>query len=304
MTERVSQVSRTRGIAGLLLRSLVIGLGYVLATIAGGALAQTLGLPPPQMVRHLDETTTLATTLLSGFIIGLGLGPLSQRIRVFALGRGILLFTVIFVVGSLINVVEALFFTTVPVREQVFGLVTAAVGAASLAMLLTALFPPASAESGLIAALRSHLRQRLWLDWTWRLFLAGLLYVPIYFLFGVLVSPLVLPYYNDPSLGLELVVPGPEVILPLEVGRGLLYAVTLFPLAAALHATRQSLTLWLWVTVAVLGAITPMLQVGWWPLPLRLTHGLEITADAFFQALVVAWLLGRPPAKGRSTHLM
>jgi hypothetical protein len=124
--------------------------------------------------------------------------------------------------NSLINVIEAIFFTTIPAAEHLYSLVTSAVGHAGLVVLLALFFRPASVEWGLLTALRETLSRRRWTSWAWRFGLAGVLYVPTYFFFGMLIYPLVRPYYEDPALGLRLAVPGFEVILPLEVGRGLL----------------------------------------------------------------------------------
>jgi hypothetical protein len=107
----------------------------------------------------------------------------------------------------------------------------------------------------------------------------------------MIVAPFVLPYYNNPDLGLNLLVPGFGVILPLEIGRGLLYALTLFPLIAVLHGGVGSKAFWVGLTIAVLGSWVPMLQAPGWPLVLRMAHGLEITADAFVQGFVLNWLL-------------
>jgi hypothetical protein len=39
-----------------------------------------------------------------------------------------------------------------------------------------------------------------------------------------------------------------------------------------------------------------MLQAVFWTPVLRLAHGLEITADAFVQGLILTWLLAPPDA--------
>ncbi len=129
------------------------------------------------------------------------------------------------------------------------------------------------------------------MSWALRFGLAALSYLPIYFAFGMIVAPFVLPYYNNPDLGLNLVEPGFGVILPLEIGRGLLYALTMFPLIAVLRGGIWSRTFWIGLTIAVLGSWVPMLQAPGWPLVLRMAHGLEITADAFVQGVVLTWLL-------------
>ena len=292
MVEKTTAQTRIRNAPGILWRSLVVGLGYTLATIVGGVVAEALGLPLPEVATRMDPTQALVTTFLAGLVIGLTLGPLSARLALPTAECAGLLFAVIFVLNSLINVIEALFFTTIPAAEQLYGLVTSAIGHAGLALLLGLLFRPASVERGLLTALRETLSRRRWTSWAWRFGLAGLLYVPAYFFFGMLIYPIVRPYYEDPALGLSLAVPGFEVILPLEMGRGLLFVLTVFPLIAVLRRPRRSLAFWLGMTIAVLGAVTPMLQASWFPLTMRVVHGLEITADSIVHALIIAWLLG------------
>ena len=292
MVEETTYQTRARSALGILWRSLVIGLGYTLATMIGGMVAGALGLPLPEVAARMDPTQALLTTLLAGLVIGLTLGPLSARLSLPTAQRAGLLFVVIFMLNSLISVIEALFFTTVPPAEYLYSLVTSAIGHAGLAVFLGLLFRPASVERGLLTALRETLSRRRWTAWAWRFGLAGVLYVPIYFLFGMLIYPIVRPYYEDPALGLSLAVPGFDVILPLEVGRGLLFVLTVFPLIAVLRRPRRSLAFWLAMTIAVLGAVTPMLQASWFPLTMRVVHGLEITADSIVHALIIAWLLG------------
>jgi len=173
-----------------------------------------------------------------------------------------------------------------------------------LAILLTLLFRPQQTGPGLITRLRETLAQRRRVSWTWRFGLAAVSYLPIYFTFGMIVAPFVLSYYNNPDLGLNLVTPGLGVFLPLEIGRGLLYALTVFPLIAILRDGVWSRAFWIGLTIAVPGSWVPMLQASAWPLVLRMAHGLEITADAFVQGIVLTWLLGtREPADLATEHL-
>jgi len=294
MTEKTTYQARTRSALGVLWRCLVVGLGYTLATMIGGMVAGGLGLPLPEMAGRMNPAQALLTTFLAGGVIGLTLGPLSTRLTLPTAQRAGLLFFVIFLLNSLLSVIEALFFTTTPAAEYLYTLVTSAIGHAGLAVLLSLLFRPTSVEGGLLTALRETLSRRRWTSWAWRFGLAGLLYLPAYFFFGMLIYPFVRVYYEDPSLGLNLAVPGFEVILPLEVARGLLFVLTVFPLIAVLRCSRRSLALWLAMVIAVLGAVAPMLQAAWFPLTMRVVHGLEITADSIVQAFIIAWLLGMP----------
>ncbi len=298
MSAKSTNQSRARSALGLLWRSLVAGLGYTVAIMIGGMITQVLGLPTPSLPAGVDPTQMLLIMLLSGVLIGLTLGPLTKRLTLPMAQRAGVLFLLLFVLNNLINIIEALFFTTMPVGEQVTGLVDSGIGHVGLALLLAVLFRPPTVARGLLTALQETLGQRQWTSWAWRIFLAGVLYAPIYLFFGMLIAPIVTPYYQEMDMGLT--VPGFEIILPLEVFRGLIYALTLFPLVAVLRGSRRSLAFWIVLTLCVLGSWQPMLSVAWWPVTLRLTHGLEITADSIVHGLIIAWLLWTPVTSRRS----
>ncbi len=236
--------------------------------------------------------------------MGLTLGPLASRLNLPLFGRACLWFLLSFVLNGLMNLVEAIFFTSTPVTQLARGFAVLAFGQATLAVLLTLLFAPQQTGPGLLTRLGETLHQRRGVSWTWRFGLAALSYLPIYFSFGMIAAPFVLPYYNNPDMGLNLVVPGFGVILPLEIGRGLLYALTVFPLIAALRGGVWSKAFRIGLIIAVLGSWGPALQASNWPLVLRVAHGLESTADAFVQGIVLTWLLGtREPADRTTEHL-
>ena len=298
MSDKSVDQSAVRSALGLLWRSLVVALGYTVAVIIVGILAQILGLPTGLVPTGVDQTQMLMGTFLAGLLVSLTLGPLTRRLTLPTAQRAVLLFVLLFMLSSVINFVETLFFTTTPVAEQVTGVVTSGVGYVGLALLLALLFRPEVVERGLLTALRESLGQRGWTSWTWRFLLAGFLGMPIYLFFGLLVSPIVVPYYD--GLGLELVIPGFRIILSLAVFRGLLNVLTLFPLVAVLRGSRRSVAFWVILTLAVLAAWAPLLSVTWWPVTLRLAHGLEITADSIVHGLIIVWLLWRPAVGGRA----
>ncbi len=285
-------------------RSLVVGVGFVFSLMVGGMMMNLLGLPLPALGRQLKPFQSLISSLIAGTLTGLTLGPLASRLNLPLFGRACLWFLLLFVLNGLVNVVEAIFFTTIPLSQLASSFAILAFGQAALAVLLTLLFRPQQTGPGLLTRLRETLAQRTRVSWALRFGLAALSYLPIYYAFGMIVAPFVLPYYNNPDMGLNLVVPGLGVILPLEIGRGLLYAPTMFPLIAVLRGGAWSRAFWLGLTIAVLGSWVPMLQAPGWPLVLRMAHGLEITADAFVQGIVLAWLLGtREAADVATEHL-
>ncbi len=298
MSDKSVGQSAVRSALGLLWRGLVVALGYTVAVTIGGILTEILGLPILSVAAEIDQTQMLVGIFLAGLLVGLTLGPLSRRLALPTAQRAVLLFMLLFMLGSVINFIETLFFTTTPVAEQVTDVVTSGVGYVGLALLLALLFPPEAVERGLLTALRQSLVQRGWTSWTWRFLLAGFLYMPTYLLFGLVVSPIVVPYYDRADLGLELVTPGFGVMLPLAVFRGLLFVLTLFPLIAVLRGSRRSVAFWVILALVVLAAWQPLLLAVWWPVPLRLAHGLEITADSIVHGLIIVGLLWAPALGG------
>jgi hypothetical protein len=287
-------MSRWYRFAVLVGRSLVVGFGFAFALMVGGMTVNLLHLPLPLFGRQPKPFQSVVSSLIAGTLMGLTLGPLGCRLNLPLFGRTCLWFVLLFVLSGLINLIEALFFTTIPLTELVTSFVILAFGQAGAAVLLSLLFRPQQTGRGLLTRSRETLGQRKAVSWAWHFGLAALSYLPIYYMFGMIVAPFVLPYYNNPELGLNLVVPSVGVILPLEIGRGLLYALTLFPLIAVLRGGYWSKALWVGLTISVLGSWVPMLQAVHWTLVLRLAHGLEITADAFVQGFVLTWLLATP----------
>ena len=87
------------------------------------------------------------------------------------------------------------------------------------------------------AALKSHISSRTRNSWVKRIIAASVVYLPIYFIFGVMVSPFVIPYYSQPSSG--LIIPSFTIIIPLELLRGFIYAVVLLVVFAGIKSGRR-----------------------------------------------------------------
>jgi hypothetical protein len=192
----------------------------------GGMTMNILGLPLPSLGRQPRPFQSLVSSLIAGVLMGLTLGPLGTRLILPLFGRACLWLLLLLVLKWLINTIEAFFFTTIPHAQLASSLAILAFGQVAVAVLLTLLFRPQQTGPGLLARLRGTLAKWTGASWAWRFGLAALSYLPIYFAFGMIVAPFVLPYYDNPDLGLNLTVPGIGVILPLEIARGLPYALT------------------------------------------------------------------------------
>jgi hypothetical protein len=291
VSARSSTSIRVGGIAQVIGRSLLVGLGYTVGTMVSGMLAGALGLEQPTLPSTMEPTMVLVMSFISGLIFGLTLGGLSRQLPLPMLHHSAVMAFLLFVVHRFVNLVEGAFFTTTGTSGLGFTLLSVAVSSLLAGSLIAVLFPPGRVEEGLLAALRRYFAQRKWAAWVWRLSLAVLLYLPIYFIMGMIVAPVVTPYYTDPALGLGLVAPGLEVILPLEILRGAIFVVGVLPVIAVWQGSRASLALWLGLTIVVLGAAAPMVEAYFLPLTLRLVHGAEISISSLLQGLVCAWLL-------------
>lgn len=230
--------------------------------------------------------------VLSGFVISLVFGPIAARLPLKLGQRVGLLFGVLLMAGSLINVLESAFFTTLGPAVLTSGVISAMVSYAALAYLLAKLFPPASEDADLSEAITRLAERRSGLRW--RIPLAGVLFFPIFAFFGSLVYPVLRPFYESPALGIGVTQPSANVALLLELARGLLLVLTLLPLVALLPGPRPALGLRLGLVLAVLVAVSPMLQTHWFPPTMRWLHGLEMAGDSLAHGMVIAWLLGLP----------
>jgi len=273
-------------------RALLAAVGYAIVIVIAGGFVRVMGLPLPEISARIDPSTALATNVVSGLILGLILGQLARRLPIPTTERFLVLFLLILIVNRLLNLVEGVFFTTLIGNGLVATVVIDTLGAAGIAALLAVLFPPIAETDRLAVATRRFFRARPATSWTWRIILAGLLYLPTYFVFGMLAYPFVRSYYEDPALGAGVRVPAVEVIVPLEIIRGLLYVVALIPFISILRQPRWRLALWLGLIIATLNAWEPLIANTFWPVTMRVTHGLEITADSLVQGFTIAWLLG------------
>lgn len=116
-----------------------------------------------------------------------------------------------------------------------------------------------------------------------------------YCVIGSATWPFVKEYYEDPASKLKLRVPSARVIIPLQLGRGLLSTIALLPLTAGLDPTANGPAMWaaLALSLSMTSAIVPMIWASDWPTRLRVAHGIEITIFSIVQAGAWWWWLIR-----------
>ena len=94
--------------AGLVGRSLVVGVGFAFSLMVGGMTMNLLGVPLPSLGRQPKPFQSLISALIAGTLTGLTLGPLGSRLNLPLLGRACLWLLLLLVLNGLINMVEAI----------------------------------------------------------------------------------------------------------------------------------------------------------------------------------------------------
>ena len=274
-------------------------------------LALTIGLTLTEIAyRIISEDlltlTSLTISLLSGFILSFFLTWLVslmklQRLHIFAL-----IWLNLFIVRYFSNMVEGYFFTSVFVSlndflSKVFTtlIVTLIEGAITCFLLTT------KDTKSLAASIREHLSTRSKGSWIIRFVAGSVIYFPIYFLFGALISPFIIEYYSESSLGLKI--PSFTVIIPLEFFRGFLYVVTLLPIIATVKDGKGTSFIVPASILFILGAFIPLIaEAVEASLPLEIIpfHLLEILADSLVYGFALSRILGKAGEAAGSIHDM
>lgn len=275
-------------------RCLFVGVGYALAVLATEPLLG-LGAGGP--------TVTFLLAALGGTLLALVLSPLARHARLSRVALIGVIWFVLIMVEYVAGIVEMPFFTTYPRRHMaalvIQGMVVSLVIAALSAWLLASPDGPRS----LGRRLRLWFAQRRWYTWLGRFALCGLTYVVLYLVVGgISYIAFTQPYYTDPALAERLHLKEPPnfgVIMPLEMVRGMLFALALIPLMAVAQAERRTLATWSGLILFVVGDLVPMLQGQDLPVTLRLYTGVEIFFQNFPLGLVLGYLLA-PAGKPRA----
>lgn len=208
-------------------------------------------------------------------------------------GRGIRIgvaWLALFIVQEFSNLVEGYFFTTFLPTIYLF------VAASFLWLLVTfiealfvgLLFAPKKVGRSFTEEIRAYFDQRSWYSWILRVAAGSIVYFPIYFAFGALISPFVIPYYENSTMGLRI--PSFAVMIPLELVRGFLYVIALLPLIAVLRVQRKYVYAGTASLLYVAGALVPFLSGPTLPVQLRIFHGFEILADCLVYGAALVYL--------------
>jgi hypothetical protein len=271
---------------GIIWRSIVVALGYLVGIIAAGMIGGMLGWQPPEA--GSSGSSSILIMLFSVILLGVFIGPIAARLKISHLQQFFLWWSLIlFNLGSV--ALEGAYFAPdlvkIPLAMLMFQQLLATAGAA---LALTFLFAPAGVSFSWIKAFQA----RPWHAWLWRFVVSAASYVVFYWVFGGINYNLVTkPYYETHAGGLT--VPAPQVVLVLETVRGLLIVFSVLLLMLSMRGTRKERILTTgWLLFAIGGIIPLCWQATTLPLMLLLSSAVEIFFQNFSTGAVSAWLLG------------
>lgn len=266
------------------------GLIFFFGFIPGGQLASWMGFSTPDLPAGTDQTTIAQFTLLGSLILALGLSALARGLSGGFLSRWLILFFFTWIAYGVNTYFEAAIFSTLS-AATLYTVVLYLPSSLLCSAAVVWLFPPDVPRVSFFTQAKIFFADRTPGSWAWRLLAAFLAFPLAYYFFGRLISPIVLPYYEQRTN--ELALPGWDQILPVLAIRSLLFLLVCLPILIAWNLSNDRLFLTLGLALFILVGGIAMLSAYWLPSVLRITHGLEIFADEMVYTGALILLLGK-----------
>ncbi len=267
------------GNVGIVLRCLIVGLIYALASALAAALLGPLSRLGPSLDNFL-------VWWLSGAVICLALTPFVLHSTWSRWKTVLAVWAAIVFVRSLGLGIEAALFKPTQAGAAIIGAGLGICIAFLFAWLAVALLFPSTIE---VTAQPAAARQSWW-GWTWRVLLVGLAYFVFYVVFGATNAVLYTRsfYENNPQYGLTL--PPSSVIFLALLIRGPLFGLGSLSIIRSTDLPPRQAGIWLGVLLFVVGGLAPYLEVTFRTMPLgfNLATLLELFLQNFLTGIVAA----------------
>jgi len=270
----------------VIIRIVVAAVAYIIGTIVMGVLAPALHLPELKQLPGSTQQQAAVLMMLASPLLILGLLPLAAHLKGSWLHRCAALAVLLYVTLGLNTLIEAKIFTDVLPGNPWLASLQWILPALLTAAAITYGFGEPQAATGALGSFAAP-------SWIGRVTLAWLLWPFIYFFFGMCVSPFVVPYYQAQSGALGLHIPPFAVIIRTQLLRSALFLAASLPAIVLWTKSRRYLIFALGLAHAMTVGIFPLLQSTFFPMTMRIAHGLEIIGDSFVYAAVLVLLLAR-----------
>jgi hypothetical protein len=272
-------------IVGTVWRSIVIGAAYTLTTFYLGPLLTRQGIPFPELEKlGISKLWFLGASIMMGFVIG----AISQIVHT-SKPNHVLTWTVLLFLNPFAVSLESAVLAPDLLNAATIPAVMLVQFAAALvaALLITFLFASSSKQ-----IFGSYIH-RPWSSWTIRfsfcigivLLLYSLLSATDYHLINKL-------YYDNYQVTLEL--PDAAVIFAIQFMKALLIVLSLIPMIITIGATKRFIAVMSGISLVVLGAVSPFLQVSNLSMFLLLASSGKLFLQNFLIGLCAGFILGCP----------
>lgn len=269
---------------------LLCGIAFFVGTMLGGMIASMFGLTLPAPPQGADMSSIQLYMALSAPLLAFALVILARNLAGNFWTRALVLSFFMWIAYTVNTQLEATIVSTYAAGIW-FAIVSGLVAALCCGLTVAFLFPPKDSSVSARTAIQNYFARHSGLQWTWRLALAAVVFMPIYFFFGLLVVPFTGEYYQQQMFG--LVAPTLETLLPILFTRSLLFLLACLPILVLWQKSDRSLFGRLGLALFFLVGFVIMLYATWFPTYVRLPHTVEILADEFVYAGALVLLLGK-----------
>jgi len=250
----------------------------------GVGLVSVLGLklPPPPV--PVEEGLQFLLLFPAAAAVALALAGMAVGLAGRWWARGAILAAFIYGIYGVGNAIEASIFTTLggEVAVALMHLPPAILGGMAVALLFAA--PSDEGFGQKAAAFFSGWKPGKLAAW---LGLAVVAFPFFYFLFGMMIAPIVTPHYAQLDF---LVIPPMATIVKVLFTRSVLLLLVSLPVIVGWRGSRRQLFLALSLGHFVAVGFAGLIQTPFFPAVLRWTHGIEILADSVCYAWALVWL--------------
>jgi hypothetical protein len=277
---------------------ILCGLAFAVGTAIGGMLAPLLKLPAPTPPPGVDVRMVGVYLMLTTPLLALALAVVARGLGGNFITRTLILSFLMWIAYTVNTQLEAAIVSTYATGFW-FAVADYLVASLLCGAAVAFLFPTENKGEGLLAASKAFFARRAAIAWAWRLPLAAVVFMPIYFVFGLMVLPFTGEYYRQSMFGLAM--PTIDQLLPILSVRSVLFFLACLPILILWQKSDRSLFWRLGLALFLLVGFVYMLISTWLPLYVRFPHALEILADEFLYAgaLVVLIVKGGVTDKQR-----
>ncbi len=279
-------------LAKLLLCGVVFDVGMVI----GGIVASLLKLPAPTPPAGMDVSAVGVYLMLTTPLLALALAVIASGLGGSFITRALILSFFTWIAYTVNTQLEATIVSSYA-RGFWFALVDFLVPALLCGAAVAFLFPSQNGSKSLIATGMAFVARRTAIAWTWRLLVAAVVFMPIYFVFGLMVLPFTGEYYRQSMFGLAM--PTIDQLLPILFVRSILFFLACLPTLMLWQKSDWNLFWRLGLALFILVGFVYMLTSTWLPLYVRIPHTLEVLADEFVYAGVLVLLIMRGAASDK-----